>query len=194
MNSDHWDDGMELIASPLRKRSVPEGTYLAGAYSLVSKRISHLCFINPSNRVAGFRKGEVVATLRQFDPNAPCCYLDVQSYLTSLSTVDQFASQYNVQAFCPEQKEIVMKIEPIGIIPAIPIPPTTGPPNLDVIKDILDKDTVKLEWDPDLDSIDPLGMEHEFREDGPLEPQSSKDEEWKEDDLDWDINPKLTRK
>jgi hypothetical protein len=51
-----------------------------------------------------------------------------------------------------------------------------------------------LEWYPDLDSIDPLGMEHEFREDGPLEPQSSKDEEWKEEDLDWGINPKLTRK
>src|SRR5947207_5038866 len=51
MNSEDWDDDMELIASPLRKRSVPEDTYLADAYSLVSKRTSHLYFINPSNRI-----------------------------------------------------------------------------------------------------------------------------------------------
>jgi len=68
MNSDEWDDGMELIASLLRKRSVPKGTYLAGSYSLVSKWTSHLCFINPPNKVAGFRTGDVVATACQFDP------------------------------------------------------------------------------------------------------------------------------
>jgi hypothetical protein len=179
----------------LRKCSVPEGTYLAGVYSLVSKIIFHLCFINSLNRVAGFRKGEVVVIIRQFDPNTPCCYLDVQSYSTSLSTLDQSAPQYNVQAFRPKPKEIGT-IESIEIIPAIaiPIPPTAGPLNLDVIKDAFDRDTVKLEWHSDLDSIDPLGMEYEFREDGSLESQSFKDEEWKEEDLDWDINPKLTRK
>ena len=39
-----------------------------------------------------------------------------------------------------------------------------------ILKSTLDKDKVKLEWHPDLpiDSIDPLGMEDEFRSNGPL--------------------------
>lgn len=85
-NSERWHDDMELIASPLHKRSVPEGTCLASAYLLISKRTSHRYFINLSNNVAGFNKGEVVVTARQFDPNTLCGYLD-QSYPTCFSTV-----------------------------------------------------------------------------------------------------------
>ena len=103
--------------------------------------------------------------------------VNLQSEVSDKSTIDQPAPPCGVQALRLEQKEIGTT-EPIEIIPAVPVPPITGPPDLDVIKDTLDKDTVQLEWYPDLDSIDSLGMKHEFRE----------------DDLDWGINPKLTRK
>jgi hypothetical protein len=126
------------------------------------------------NRGSRERMSEVMGKLTMID-----------SYATGLSTVDQPAPQYNVQALRPERKEIGTKTEPIEIIPAIP--PTIESPNLD-------KDSVKLEWYPDLDSTDSLGMEHVFREDESLEPQPNKDEGWKEEDLDWGINPKLTRK
>ena len=64
-----------------------------------------------------------------------------------------------------------------------------------ILKSTLDKDTVKLEWHPDLpmDSIDPLGMEDEFRSDGPLQPQPTEDPDKEERDLKWDINPALNR-
>ena len=64
-----------------------------------------------------------------------------------------------------------------------------------ILKSTLDKDTVKLEWHPDLpmDAIDPLGMEDEFRSDGPLQPQPTEDLDKEERDLKWDINPALNR-
>ena len=64
-----------------------------------------------------------------------------------------------------------------------------------ILKSTLDKDTVKLEWHPDLPmfSIDPLGMEDEFTSDGPLQPQPIEDPNKEERDLKWDINPALNR-
>jgi hypothetical protein len=44
--------------------------------------------------------------------------------------------------------------------------------NLQTIQDTLQPDTVKLEWHPDVGEIDPMGLEHEFRGSGPLQPQS----------------------
>jgi hypothetical protein len=38
-----------------------------------------------------------------------------------------------------------------------------------------------------------MGLEHEFRESRPLQPQSEDVEVKKPGDLEWDINPKLTR-
>ena len=77
--------------------------------------------------------------------------------------------------------------------------PTNKPPDISsldaILQDTLAKDTVKLEWHPDTlcGSIDPLGMEHEFREDGPLLPQPDDGEEKTVEDLEWDICPKLLR-
>ncbi len=64
-----------------------------------------------------------------------------------------------------------------------------------ILQDILTKDTVKLKWHPDIlcRSIDSLGMEHEFHEDGPLLPQPDDDEEKIVEDLEWDICLKLLR-
>lgn len=59
MNSEDWHNDTKWIASPLRKRSIPEGTYLAVAHSLISNRTSHLCFINPS-----LIKSPALATVR----------------------------------------------------------------------------------------------------------------------------------
>src|SRR5438046_2099255 len=65
-------------------------------------------------------------------------------------------------------------------------------PNLQTIQDTLRLDTVKLEWHPNVGEIDLMGLEHEFRESGPLQPQSEDAEDKQPSDLDWDINPKLT--
>lgn len=73
-SSENWDDGMELITALLRKRSVPEGTYLTDEYSLVSKRILTLCFINPSNKVTDSSKDETVAMARQFRSEHPTLF------------------------------------------------------------------------------------------------------------------------
>ena len=70
-----------------------------------------------------------------------------------------------------------------------------GKIKLEDIKDsTLAQDTVKLEWHPALlpESVDPFGMDHEFKEEGPLL-ESSESMEKEEGDLKWDVNPKLNR-
>src|SRR5438046_2419589 len=66
-------------------------------------------------------------------------------------------------------------------------------PNLQTIQDTLQLDTVKLKWHPNVGEIDPMGLEHEFRESRPLQPQSEDAEDKQPGDLEWDINLKLTR-
>ena len=66
-------------------------------------------------------------------------------------------------------------------------------PNLQTIQNILRFDIIKLEWHPDVDEIDSMGLEHEFRESESLQSQSEDIEDKQFDDLKWDINPKLTR-
>ena len=55
--------------------------------------------------------------------------------------------------------------------------------NLDVIRNTLDKDIIKLEWHSNIVLIDFLSMKYEFRDEDSLESQSEKDEEWQEGDL-----------
>ena len=78
------------------------------------------------------------------------------------------------------------------IKPAFPVT-VPGISNLQAIQDTLRLDTVKIEWHPDVGEIDLMGLEHEFRESGPLLPQSEDVEDKQPDDLEWHINPKLTR-
>jgi hypothetical protein len=59
----------------------------------------------------------------------------------------------------------------VEIKPASPMT-VSDAPNLQTIQDTLQRDTVKLEWHRDIGEIDPMGLEHEFRESGPLQTQS----------------------
>ena len=91
-----------------------------------------------------------------------------------------------------EQAVAAIESDSIEIKPAFPVT-VSDTPNLQTIQDTLRLDTVKLEWHPNVGEIDPMGLEHEFRESGPLQPQSEDAEDKQPGDLDWDINPKLTR-
>jgi hypothetical protein len=80
----------------------------------------------------------------------------------------------------------------VKIIPAF-LATVPDAPDLQTIQDTLRLNTIKVEWHPNVGEIDSMGLEHEFRESGPFLPQLENTEDKQLGDLEWDINPKLTR-
>jgi len=51
-----------------------------------------------------------------------------------------------------------------------------------------------LSWHPDIaEPVDPFGLEDEFSQSGPIQPQPTDDSDTQPDDLKWDICPGLNR-
>ena len=75
---------------------------------------------------------------------------------------------------------------PSDAIPTMPTPSLVGPDNWgDTTKNLTNEST--LTWYPDMEApIDPFSLVNEFRDEGPLIPQTKPDSDSQPDDLDWD--------
>jgi hypothetical protein len=152
-----------LMVFPIRQLSRLEGTYPSVAHSLISDETAFLLVLNTEAHPAMVKKGEVIATY------------DVVDYHTPAAT-------FSMQVLSPLQTELLGTTTP-------PPPPMYTPP---VSPPHLHPSTEKKPSPSDeRPSIDPFGLEEEFRENAPI--LQNDPSELRDDDLDWDVSPRLNR-
>jgi hypothetical protein len=165
-----------MLISPVRKLALASGIHASCSYSIISPDTTHVLYVNPSNRPVRILNGQVLATAEPAKPNTPCSYFsDIMSFAESAIVL---AVTVAPELAFSQERDIAgagntttTGNDFVEIKPASPMT-VSDAPNLQTIQDTLQRDTVKLEWHPDVGEIDPMGLEHEFRESRPLQPQS----------------------
>lgn len=213
---ERFNDGRDLLVKPNSPLGKSEGTFPTCAYALMSNSSSHVHVLNPLDRPMVIRKGDVVGTFEVMKHHTPASSFSValSTVLPNSSMPPQF-EPFSVDAEPPHVKLRLINESSFRVAPLsswnIDI---EKPLDLDVIQPSV-YDGPDLKWDhgiqlgldapsprvdtrvmdeSDLD-VDPFGLKDEFREDTPLlAPPPEFDVDDREDDLDWDINPKLNRK
>jgi hypothetical protein len=208
----------DVLITPARKNTGALQIHASCPYSIISKTTTHVLYLNPSDRPTKIGKGEVIAYAKPIEANTPMSYFGTPcpSFFSTVfsnhsSSIDQSLTS-NLQTIFDEGKTVAAPPifhgdssspstdDPILIDIGHPTTSVNEAPiddinsHIEALQNTIKSDTVKLEWHPYVSAIDPLGMEHEFRDSGPLLPQSMDDEDKQEGDLEWDICPKLTRR
>ena len=209
----------DVLITPVRKNTGAMQVHASCPHSIISGTTTHVLYLNPSDRPAKIGKGEIVAHAKPIETNTPMSYFGVScplffstAFANNSSMIEQSSSDVpipslsifneggTVAALSGSHSDPLKRDDPI----VIDINPSTISikdasiddinSHADALQNTIKSDTVKLEWHPYVGEIDPLGMDHEFRDPGPFMPQSNDDEERQEGDLEWDICPKLNRR
>lgn len=214
------DARASMIVFPAQHPGRLDGTYPAVAHCLISNDTTHLVVLNTTSRPAIIEKDQVIATFNVVDYHTPAASFNIFALSNFLSTdaTTTFPPMFRVETPPPHRGSTLPAIPLPASHAKSPYWTMDSDETFDVnvIQRTDTGEEMTPEWKRMADaevmdnpprvepksssdqtpSIDPFGLQDEFREDRPiLEPSATYQYSDQEaDDLDWDISPKLNRK
>ena len=192
-------NGFDILITPIHKLTSISDIHASCSYSIISSDMSHILYINPSNRSVRILNEQILATAESIKSNTSCSYFfDVMSFanstivsvISAIAVASELAFSQGGNIAATENAAVVKNNVEIKPVLSMTILDAS---NLQTIQNTLWLDTIKLEWHSDVSEIDSMDLKHEFREFKPLQLQSKDIEDKQFDDLKWDINSKFTR-